>query len=70
MVDEEISAWITKEYIYWHLAGYYMRHTVVICTICSNGGKVLILYLLEIELFTILVLFNRKLCVELLLQSR
>ncbi len=61
MVDEEISAWITKGYIYWHLAGYYMQYIVVTCTICSNGGKVLILYLMEIEMFTILVLFDRKL---------
>lgn len=27
MVDEEISAWITKGYIYGHLAGCYMRYT-------------------------------------------
>ena len=58
MVDEKISAWITKGYIYWHLAGCYIRYTVVIWTIYSNGGKVLILYLLEIEMPTILALFN------------
>lgn len=59
MEDEEISAWITKGYIYWHLAGCCMWYTVEICTISSNGGKVLIPYLLEIEIFTILVLINR-----------
>lgn len=48
MVDEEISAWIAKGYIYWHLAGYYMRYTVVIRTICSNGCEVLIPYLQQI----------------------
>lgn len=58
MVDEEIFAWITKRYIYWHLAGCYMQYIVVICTICSNGGGALILYFLEIEMFTIFVLFN------------
>lgn len=67
MVDEEISAQITEGYIYWHFAGYYMRYTGVICTICSNGVKVLIFYSLKIEMSSILVLFNRKLCVKLLL---
>ncbi len=68
MVDEEIFTGNTKGFIYGHLAGYYMRYIVVICTICSNGGEVLILCILEIEMFTVLVQFNRRMCAGLLLQ--
>lgn len=53
MVDEEISVWITNRY----LAGCYIRYHVVISTICSNGGRVLILYFLKIEMFPIFVQF-------------
>lgn len=56
MVDEEISAWITKRYIYWHLAGCYIQYNVLLWTICSNGCRALILYFLEIEMFTIFIL--------------
>lgn len=59
MVDEEISAWITKGYIYWHLAACCMKYTVVTRTISSNGGKASILHLREIEGFTILSRFNK-----------
>lgn len=59
MVDEKIHWLNCKGYIYCHLTGCYMQYTVVIHAICSNGPKVLILSLLEIEMFTILVLFNR-----------
>lgn len=55
-----------KGHIYWHFAGYYMRFTVVICTICSNGVKVLIFCHLEIEILFIPPLFSRELCVEFL----
>lgn len=70
MVDEEIYAWISEGYIYWHLAGYYMQYIVVICTICSNGGKVFNSpHSLEIEMFTILVLFNGNLRITLGIQN-
>lgn len=36
--------------------------TLVTCTICYNGAKILILCQPEIEMFTILVPFNRELC--------
>lgn len=58
MVDEEIFAWITKRCRYWHLAGCYMQYIVVTRTIWYNGSGALILYFLEIEMFTILLPFH------------
>lgn len=54
-------------HIYWHFAGYYMRVTIVICSICSNGVKVSIFCHLKIGILFIPALFNRELCVEFLL---
>lgn len=53
-----------KGHIYRHIVGYYVRVTVVICTIGSNGVKVSIFCHLKIEILFIPALFNRELCGE------